>query len=650
MRTPRRPAVPLILFAAVLAAAAMGAAAASPGPQTLEAKVKEFTLGNGMRFIVVQRPVAPVFFAAIGFDVGSINEVDGTTGISHILEHMMFKGTKTIGTVSYAKEKKYLDKEDRLAASVAVARREIGAWRLEILDEFARNTASSLPDEAKTEIGSDKIKEMEAVIAILETRKQMPEKAERYPTLLEENGIDYYDRFLASKRLQLEIARVQEEHKNLIVKEEFWDIYLREGGRMLNAFTANDLTAYIVYLPANRLELWMSVEADRLKNPIFREAYQERDVVAEERRLGENDPDEMLWDAFQATAFQASPYRRSILGWMSDIQNVSRQDLESYFKRFYAPNNAVAILVGDLDVKVVERMATRYFGRIPAQEPIPPLITQEPRQMGERRVVVEHTSNPKVLIGYHIPAVPHPDYYPIQTLMAMLGQGRTSRLFKIYEDLELTSSAPQVSNGPGDKMDNLLIIEATPRHPHTAEEVEAAIYNEIEILKNEPPSEYELQRIRNKIDAAMVRTLGNNMGIAFNLGLHAVSRGDWRSYLTDYEKVKQVKPEEVCYVAREYLVPRNRTVATLVKVEEEQKPEGGPEEIDMQALIDFVRTLPEAEQREIFMKVQTMSESEREQFAEEMAARMKAAQPKSAEDKAGSAEAGSKDKEAPGEE
>jgi predicted Zn-dependent peptidase len=277
-------------------------------------------------------------------------------------------------------------------------------------------------------------------------------------------------------------------------------------------------------------------------------------------------------------------------------------------------------------------------------------VTQEPEQKGERRVVVEHASNPKVLIGYHIPAAPHPDNYPIQALMALLGQGRTSRLFKIYQDLELTSSAPEVSNGPGDKLDNLLIIEATPRHPHTTEEVESAIYNEIEALKNEPPAEHELQRIRNKIDAAMVRTLGNNMGIAFNVGMYAFSRGDWRAYLTDNEKVKQVKPEDVSYVAGEYLTPRNRTVATLVKVEEEEKPESRPEEVDMQALINFVRTLPEAEQREIFMKVQSMSPSEQEQFAEEIAARMKAAQTKSTEGKASNPEAGSKDKEAQGEE
>ncbi|MFH1219179.1 MAG: pitrilysin family protein [Candidatus Eisenbacteria bacterium] len=600
------------------------------GSQTLEDKVKEFTLANGMRFVVVERPVAPVFFAAIGFNVGSINEWDGVTGISHILEHMLFKGTKKIGTLSYAKEKKYLEKEDDLAIALADTRRQIGNWRLEIYDDFVRGIVSSFPEDLKHEIGSDKLKELEALVSALEARKQMPEEAGRYPTLIEDSGVDYYDRYLASKRLQMELAQVQREHSSLIVKEEFWDIYLREGGRMLNAFTANDLTAYIVYLPSNRLELWMSVESDRFANPIFRELYQERDVVAEERRLGENDPDEQLFDTFLAAAFQASPYRRSVIGWMSDIQDVTRPELESYFGHFYAPNNAVAILVGDVDVNTVRRMATRYFGRIPRQAPIAPLITQEPKQKGERRVTVEHTANPRVLIGYHIPATPHPDSYPLKALMEVLGSGRTSRLYKkIYQELQLTSEAPEVSNGPGEKLDNLLMIDAAPRYPHTAEEVEKAIYAEIEVIQNEPPSEREMQRIRNKIDAAMVRTLGNNLGIAFNIGFNAISRGDWRTYLEDLEKIKQVKPEDVSYVAKQYLTPENRTVATLVKIEEKKEAGGEPEEIDMKALMSYVRSLPEAEQRELFQKFQAMGPEEREQLAKELTKRMKAAQPKS---------------------
>ncbi|HVP58822.1 MAG TPA: pitrilysin family protein, partial [bacterium] len=601
-----------------------------PGAQTLEDKVKTFTLANGMQFVVVERPVAPVFFGAVGFNVGSINEWDGQTGISHLLEHMLFKGTRKIGTLSYAKEKRYLDKEDALAIGIANMRRDIGHWRVAIYDDYVRNLASSLPESERQKIGSDKIKEMAAVIGILEAKQQMPEEAKRYPTLIEERGINYYDKYVETKRKQLELAKVQEEHRKIIVKDEFWDTYVQNGGRMLNAFTADDETAYFVYLPSNRLELWMAMESDRLRDPIFREIYQERDVVSEERRLGENDPEDELWNALTAAAFEASPYRRPVVGWMSDIQNINRPELQAYFHRYYAPNNAVAILIGDVDVKNAQRLATRYFGNIPRQPAIPPVVTQEPAQKGERRVVVEHTANPRVLIGYHVPTAPHPDSYPVNALIQILGSGRTSRLYKkIYEELQLTASPPEVSSGPGEKLDNLLIIDATPRYPHTTDEVEQAIYKEIEAIKTQPPTDRELQRIRNQVDAQMVRTLGSNLGIAFNLGLTAVTRGDWHAYLDDIDKLKQVKPEDVSYVAKQYLTPENRTVATIVKVEEKQEGSAKPEQVDMKALMNYVRSLPEAEQHELFQKFQSASPEERKAMGVELMKRMKADQEKS---------------------
>jgi predicted Zn-dependent peptidase len=585
--------------------------------QTLEDRVTEFTLPNGMTFIVVERHVAPVVFGAIAFNVGSVNEWDGVTGISHMLEHMMFKGTRTVGTVSYSKEKRYLEREDEIAASISELKRGIGAWRLEILDDFARSLISTLEEDKKQEIGGDKQKELAALISILESRERVPPGTKQNPTLLEEKGVDYFGHYIDLKRNELELAQVMAEHRQLIITEELWDAYLQNGARTLNAFTSNDLTAYYVYLPANRLELWMMLESDRMKDPVFREFYSERDVVAEEKRLDENDPGEVLWDALMATAFQASPYRRPVLGWMSDIQNMTRQDLISHFKRFYAPNNATAIVVGDVDATSVRRMAQHYFGRIPAQEPPDPVDTIEPKQNGERRVAVEFPANPQVLIAYHVPVAPHPDSYPVQALVSILGDGRTSRLYKkIYEELELTSSPPSVSTEPGERIDNLLVIQATPRQPHTAEEVEEAIYNEIREMRIEPPSAREVHRVKNRIDAAMVRTLGSNLGIAFYLGFSAAIRGDWRAYLEDRDRVRQVKRQEISAVARKYLIPQNRTVATLVKQEEgEQEQEL---DIDRTALVAWIRSLPEEEGKAIFARLRELSKEERKEYAREL--------------------------------
>lgn len=593
--------------------------------ETLAEKVTEFYLDNGMKFIVVERNVSPTFFAVIGFDVGSINEVDGLTGISHLLEHMMFKGTTTVGTTNYRKERKYIEKIDDLALEIMDLRPQIGDWRMEIFDKFSRDIMASRSEEAKEATGGDKIAGLIALTEMLATGGAIPPEAEVYPTLMEESGVDYFEKYRYLKGLELELAKAQKEHKQFMVKDELWDTYKQNGGRMLNAFTANDLTAYIVALPSNRLELWMMLESDRMKDAVFREFYSERDVVMEERRLGENDPHSELWDVFAATAFQASPYGRPVVGWMSDLEMMTRQEVEAHFKQYYAPNNATAMVVGDVDPVRVEKLAKKYFGRIRAQAPPPAVVTVEPEQKGERRVILEFDANPELLIGYHVPIAPHPDAYALQVLMAVLGQGRTSRFYKkIYEELELTSSPPGVGAEPGMKLPNLLAITAQPRHPHTTEEVEQAIYDEIELIKKEPPTERELQRLRNRIDAQMVRSLGSNYGIAFQLGFSEMIRGSWRAYLEDMERVKAVTPEEVSAVARKYLNPSNRTVATLVKIEKEEGEEDETEGIDVQALIQWVRTLPEDEQKEIFMKFQSMTPEEREELGKELWERMQA--------------------------
>jgi predicted Zn-dependent peptidase len=607
----------VLLLAAVLPTVVSG--------QNLEDKVTEFELRNGMKFVVVERHVAPVFFAAVLFRVGSVNEWDGVTGISHLLEHMMFKGTKTVGTKSYAREKRYFKQEDEVAAAIDDLRLRIGQWRLKILNDFSRDLISSLDERTKQDTGGDKAKELSVLIAELESGDRLPAEADQYPTLVAEGDVDYLDLYTMLKRRELELENLMVAHRDLIIKDELWETYLQNGARMLNAFTSNDITGYIVYLPANRLELWMMLESDRMENAVFREFYSERDVVAEERRLHENDPESVLIDALLAAAFQASPYGRPVLGWMSDIQTMTREELAAYYQRFYGPNNAVVLLVGDLDVDDVKRMAGRYFGGIPGQESPDPLNIIEPEQQGERRVEVEFDAEPQVMIAYHVPVAPHPDSYAISVLRSILGQGRTSRLYKkIYEELELTSSAPAVSFEPGQRLPNLLLIHAYPRHPHTTEEVEEAIYAEIEALKSEPPTEREIQKIRNVIDANMVRMLGSNLGIAFNIGMTIAIRDNWRAFLDDIERTKQVEAADVSSVAGKYLVPGNRTVATLVKTDEPAEEVAEGERVDFRALMRWVRSLPEEEQKEIFQRVQTMNDTEREVYARQLMERMKA--------------------------
>jgi len=446
--------------------------------QTLAEKVKEFELKNGMKFLVVERHEAPVVFCAIAFNVGSANEWPNVTGISHLLEHMMFKGTKMVGTTNYKKEIPYLKKTDELGEKTIQLRKEIGEWRFKIFKDLARDVAAQFSEEERKKADTSKYEYSVLLVEKIRSMDNLPDSIASIPDLVEEDGVNYLDKYLEYEAAWGEIHRLLDEEREYMVKDELWETYMNNGARFLNAGTANDFTVYFVYLPSNRLELWMDLESDRMDSPIFREFWSERDVVMEERRLGENDPDDMLSEAFYAVAFSASPYKWPVVGWMSVLQNITRKELEAYHKRFYAPNNATAVVVGDIDFEKVKKMAKHYFEPIPAQTPPEPVIATEPEQKGERRVVIEHSSNPKIMIGFHKPTYPHPDAVKFVVLEEVLGGGRTSRLYKsVYEEKKLTASAPRVYNGPGERYDNLMIIEAEPQYPHTPEEVEAAIYD-----------------------------------------------------------------------------------------------------------------------------------------------------------------------------
>jgi predicted Zn-dependent peptidase len=597
--------------------------------QTLEEKVREFTLRNGMKFLVVERHEAPVAFCAVAFNVGSANERTNITGISHMLEHMMFKGTEMMGTKNYKKEIPYIQKTDELGEKTIALRREMGEWRFKRFHDFSLQVVESFPKEEKERIGSNKFEQNKLMAEKIRSMAKLPDSLATIPYLTEDGGVNYLDKYLEYELAWGEIAKLLDEQREYMVKEELWGLYMNNGSRFLNAFTSNDATVYLCYLPSNRLELFMVMESDRMEAPIFREFWSERDVIMEERRLGENDPDEVLDQAFNAVAFTASPYKWPVVGWMSDLQTIDRKELANYHHTFYAPNNAVCMVVGDVKLEEVQKLAKKYFETIPSQPAPPGIETREPEQTGERRVVVEHSANPKLMMGFHKPVYPDPDVVAISVLESILTGGRTSRFYKtIFEEKQLTASAPQMYEGPGDRYDNLIVIVAEPRHPHTLEEVEKAILEELDKIKKEPVTERELQRVKNQLDASMIRSLGSNVGIAFQIGFSQIFYGDYRLMFRNLERVKKVTAEDIQRVADKYLTAKNRTVAYRVQIEEEKKP-GAEEQIDMQALMQFVQTLPQEEKMAIFQKFQSLrTDAEREVFGKELFDRMKASQGK----------------------
>jgi len=468
--------------------------------QDLEERVVEHTLDNGLKILMLERHQAPVVAILMMFKGGSVDEEAGRTGIAHLLEHMLFKGTKTIGTKDYEKEKAIMDDIDVIA---------------EALD--AERAKGDKADKEKLE------------------------------------------------KLKHDLKAKQEEQKKWMVADEFGEIYERHGSVALNAFTSTDYTGYVNGLPSNKLELWAAMEADRMANPVLREFYVERDVVTEERRLGENRPGGKLREQFQAAAFVAHPYRNPVVGWMSDISTVKRKDAEDFFKTHYAPNNSVVAIVGDINPPEVIKLLEKYLASIPAQPPESRLITSEPKQEGERRVEVLFDAEPGLMIGYHKPTFPHPDDYVFEVMAAILSWGRTSRFhLNLIEGQELAVNA-RASNGiPGARYDNLFGALATPRHPHTAEELEKAILAELEKLKAEPVSNEELERVRNQVEADFVRSLASNW-IAFELAYNEVIAGSWKHILEYRNAIRSVTAEDIMRVAKEYLIKSNRTVATLVK-------------------------------------------------------------------------------------
>jgi len=616
------------LFAVVLAALSLLVLAqAHVAAQTLEEKVKTFDLKNGMKFLVVERHEAPVAFCAVAFNVGAANEWPNVTGISHMIEHMRFKGTEMMGTKNYGKEIPYIQQTDALGEKTIALRKEMGEWRFTRFQAFGRQVIESFTKEEKERIGADKNEQNKLLAAKIRGMAKLPDSIGAVPYLVEDGGVNYLGKYLEYELAWGEIAKLLDEQRAYIIKDELWGQFMNNGSRFLNAFTSSDMTVYLEYLPANRLELFMDLESDRMESTVFREFWSERDVLMEERRLGENDPDEVLGESFYSVAFTASPYKWPVVGWMSDLQTIDRKELQKYHDMFYSPNNAIGIVVGDVSFEQVKKLAEKYFGPIPAKPEPPRLETREPVQRGERRVVVEHTANPKLMIGFHKPIYPNPDAAAIAVLESILGGGRTSRLYRtVYEEKQLTAEEPSVYDGPGERYDNLLVIEALPRSPHTLEEVEKAILAEIDTLKKEPVTERELQRVVNQLDAGMIRSLGSNLGIAFQIALGQLYYGDFHANFRSFERIRKVTAADVQRVANEYLTASNRTVAYRVQT---AKEEGAEEQIDEQALMQYIQSLPQEEKMAIFQKFQTLrTQAEQEAYGKELWERAKAAQGK----------------------
>ncbi|MGB7444214.1 MAG: pitrilysin family protein [Coleofasciculaceae cyanobacterium] len=369
--------------------------------------------------------------------------------------------------------------------------------------------------------------------------------------------------------LQTKFEQVQAEAVKYTQQNELGRIVEQAGGVGLNAATSTDSTVYFYSFPSNKLELWMSLESERFLEPVFREFYKEKEVILEERRLRtDNSPIGKMIEVFLDTAFQEHPYRRPVIGYDEDIRNLTREDVEQFFQAYYVPDNLTIAVVGDVDPAQVERLAKIYFGRYPAKPAPPEVKVTEPPQQEVREITLRLPSQPWYLEGYHRPAIGHPDHVVYEIIGRLLSDGRTSRLYKsLVEQKQLALSAQGVSSFPGDKYPNLMLFYALTAPNHSVEEVAEALRQEIELLKTNPVSTQELERVKTQIRADLLRSLDSNMGMAQYLVDYEVKTGSWRNLFEELDEIAAITPADIMRVAKATFRPENRTIGRLLPQE-----------------------------------------------------------------------------------
>ncbi len=442
----RAPIILIILLSVVLSLS-----------QSLAREIKEFTLKNGLKVILLEEHKAPVVTFQIWYRVGSRDEVIGKTGLSHLTEHMMFKGTKKHG------------------------------------------------------------------------------------------------------------------------KGEFSRIVSMNGGNE-NAFTSKDYTAYFENFASDRIELSLELEADRMTNLNVdpKEFLLERDVVKEERRQStDDDPYSLVVENMYAVTFLAHPYRSPVIGWMSDINNLIRDDVYNHYRKYYIPNNATIVVVGDFETEKLMKKIRVYFEKIPKAKVPPDVKIDEPEQFGERRIYVKKEAQlPYLFAGYRAPNYRDEDIYALTLLSNILSSGKSSRFYRslVYEkNLALNAGGGYdgFSIGP-----ELFYFYGMPRQGKTLDELEKAIYEEIERVKKEPVTDMELQKAKNQEEAAYILGQDSIFYQARQIGpMETIGAG--YKFMEGYvDQIRKVSKDDILRVANKYLIEDRRTVGILVPVKSDEK-EGG---------------------------------------------------------------------------
>ena len=465
-----------------------------------EKRMTEFTLDNGLKFLVLERHEVPMVSFHIYADVGAVDEVRGITGMAHLFEHMAFKGTKTIGTRDYKAEAKAMARIDEAFLALK-----------------AEHQKGDRADKARLEQLENQFKEAQE-----QAQKYLVH--DEYEETFSREGSSGFNAYTSQDATQYIVSLPSN-------KVELW--MMMESDRFAH--------------PVLR-EFYKEKDV----------------VMEERRLGVESQPVGRLLEEFMAIAYKAHPYGDEVVGHMSDLETMTRAEAEAFFKKYYAPSNLTIAIVGDVNPEQIRKLATRYFSGIPSGPKPDPVETVEPPQLGERRVVVEDPAQPFVLIGYHKPSIDHPDDAVFDAITDIVGMGRTSRLYKsLVKEKRIAVYASGFQGMPGVKYPSLFLFYAVPARDHTNQECEEAIYVEIERLKNELVTPEELARAKTRARAGLIRELDSNSGLAAMVTFYEVITGDWRNLFKQLDKIDKVTAEDIQRVAKEYFTTKNRSVGII---------------------------------------------------------------------------------------
>jgi predicted Zn-dependent peptidase len=511
--------------AALLALACAAVRGADAAAQALDLPVKEYVLPNGLKLLVLPRTHVPQVVCRITYRVGSVNERPGITGISHILEHMMFKGTEKIGVTDAGKDRDLMTRIEALMARI-------------------RPLQAALAPE-----------DLAACRAYEKDKRGAPPAA--------------WPRYEELNSAMAEFAQLRQAQDANLIPEELWEVYRKAGGTDLNAATGNDATNYYVKLPAGMEELFFWLESDRMASAVFRQFYPEIGVIREERRQRVEDaPTGRFNEQLNALFFEASPYRWPVIGYDEDIARVTPADLAAYFDIYYRPNNAHVTIVGDVDPDACARLAEKYFGRIGRGKDVPAPPLASPRQVGVSRLEAEARAPDRVVVYYHTPPEGHPDSLALDCAAETLNgpTGRLHRALVLRDKLAVRVMAFNMTR----KYGGLFGVIALAAPGADLGKLEAAVLAEAASLGERPPDDAELARAKIGFEAQFVKQLETLMGTA-SLLADGEAATSWRDVTTYLTRLSGITAQHVADNAKKYLGPV-RTVGVLRRAADAARP------------------------------------------------------------------------------